>query len=411
MEFAFTVLDARGTKIQDRLSAETEDMAVRRLHGQGYVVLALAPIMTRRSAIQQESDPVREPFRGRRKRVRLDHIAALSREFAILIETGVPVIEALDALVEHVVHPVIREALATVRLDLSEGKSISQALREHPRIFPKLYVDMVRTAETGGKLHETLGLAADYLEAALEMRRKIVAALTYPAVLVVIATGVILFMLTYLLPQFGEMFVRMDTELPAITRILLALSAFLIRRWWTLPLFAAGVYYGFRALLRTPAGRFYITKTVHRTPLLGDTVNKIVLSRVFRALGTLLEAGVPLLTSLERSAQMAQDVLFEQALQQTRTQVEEGASLSEVIRQTRVFPGMVCQMLAVGEKSGRLSYVLLHLARYYEKEVDARLKSLASIIEPMMIVALGIVVGLIAVSIVVPIYSLVTNVH
>ena len=277
-------------------------------------------------------------------------------------------------------------------------------------MFPAVYVSMIRTAETGGSLDETLDQAAEYLEASLEMRRKVTGALTYPAVLMVVAMAVLIFMMTYLLPRFGPLFSHMGAEIPTSTRLLLGASAFLQSHWWTIPLTLGGSAWGFRAFARTPFGRNFLTRLVHRIPVIGDVVKKVALSRILRALGTLSGAGVSLLLALEMAAQTAQDVVFESALAQVRQDVEHGMAISEAVVKTGSFPPMVCQMMAVGEKSGRLSDVLLRVAKFFERDVDARLKVLASVIEPFMIVFLGLVIGFISISIIGPIYSLVGSV-
>lgn len=406
MDFTYTALDSSGARVRERVRAESEDQAIRRLQSQGYTVLAMAP------ASGRDLERPRAARQGVKLggRVKLDQVVALTREFAIMIETGVPVTEALNALMEHCDSAAIKEALAETHQDLSEGKTMAQAMGAHPRVFPPLYVNMVATAEAGGSLDETLNRAADYLEGALEMRRKVAGALTYPVVLLVVATGVVIFMMTYLLPQFSQLFARMNAEIPASTRFLLAASDFTHAHWWMIPLVIAGAIWSIRAVLRTPAGRDAFTRFSLRLPFIGDTIRKVAMARILRALGTLNATGVSLLIALETASQTAQNVVFERAMMEMRAQVEQGVSLTDAVVATGVFPSMVCQMVAVGEKSGRLSAVLMRVAAFYEADVDARLKMMASVIEPVMIVVLGLIVGFIAISIITPIYSLVGSV-
>ncbi len=400
MDFSYTALDTAGARVQEHLQADNEDQALRRLHSMGYVVLSLVAARTRPAS---SGNGLSLRFGARLK---LDQVAMLTRELAIMIETGVPVTEALHLLQEHTENPVLNRALAATHTDLAEGKTISQAFAAHPGVFPKLYVDMVRTAETGGSLDETLNQASDYLEAALEMRRKVMGAITYPAILMVVAVAVVIFMVTYVVPQFSQLFSRMGVEVPFATRVLVALSTVTRAYWYLIPVVLIGGIGGTRALLRTTPGRLLLTQALHRTPVIGDTAKKIAMSRVLRSLSTLLKSGVPLLAALETAAQTSQNVIFERAIASMREQVEEGASLSQAAILTGAFPAMLCQMLAVGEKSGRMSDVLLKVGLFYEREVDARLKTLTSVLEPVMIVTLGLVVGFIAISIITPIYSL-----
>jgi type IV pilus assembly protein PilC len=408
MDFTYTALDPRGAKVSERVQAEDDDQALRRLQSQGLVVLSLEPARVAQAA--GGSVKTLLASLGLTRSAKLEQVVILSRELAIMMETGVPIVEALEALQKHAEDKMIREALAQAHADLSQGKTIAQAMGAQPHVFPSVYVSMIRTAETGGSLDETLDQAAEYLEASLEMRRKVSGAMTYPAVLMVVATGVLVFMMTYLLPRFGPLFDHMGAEIPATTKMLLGASAFLQAHWWTIPLTLGGSGWGFRMFARTPFGRNSVTRLVHRVPVVGDVVRKVALSRILRALGTLSGAGVSLLLALEMAGQTAQDVIFEAALAQVRQDVEHGVSISEAVIKTKVFPPIVCQMMAVGEKSGRLSDVLLRVAKFFERDVDARLKMLSSVIEPFMIVFLGLVIGFIAISVIGPIYSLVGSV-
>lgn len=408
MDFTYTAVDPRGARVSERVQAENGDQALHRLQNQGFVVLSLETADTAQAT--GISGKALIASLGLTRAAKLDHIVVISRELAIMIETGVPIVEALEALQSHAEDKMIQQALAQAHADLSQGKTIAQAMAAQPHVFPSVYVSMIRTAETGGSLDETLNQAAEYLEASLEMRRKVTGALTYPAVLMVVATGVVIFMMTYLLPRFGPLFTHMGAQIPTSTRLMLAASAFLQKHWWTIPLTLGSVGWGFRAFARTPFGRNFLTRLAHKTPAVGDVVKKVALARILRALGTLAGAGVSLLLALEMAGQTAQDVLFEAALAQVRQDVERGVSLAEAVVKTNAFPPIICQMMAVGEKSGRLSEVLLRVAKFFERDVDARLKTLSAVIEPFMIVFLGLIIGFIAISVIGPIYSLVGSV-
>ncbi len=426
MEFAFTAVNSSGALVNEQIQCESETQAVQRLQSQGYVITSLSAVSGRgRKAVKNKDSAGAAAAAGAvstgaglnksiplpwKRKLKLDQLTMLTREFAIMIETGVPIVEAIELLRSHAENPVLNEALTGVYDDLCGGKTLVQALSAYPNVFPKLYVDMVRTAETGGALDETLNQAADYQELALEMRRKVVGALTYPAILGLVSFKVVLFMLIFLLPQFKDMFSKMGAEIPIQTRLLLALSDFLHTNWWIVPIAIFGSVAGFKAILRIPAGKKALTKILHRVPVLGDIVQKAVLSRMLRALGTLSGAGVSLLVALETAQQTAQDVVFEESMIEVRQRVEEGASLSESVVQAGVFPPMICQMIAVGEKSGSLSSVMLRIAGFYERDIDARLKVLTGVIEPLMIVMLGVIVGFIATSIITPIYSMVGSI-
>jgi type IV pilus assembly protein PilC len=408
MDFTYTAMDTRGLKVTERVQAENDDQALRRLQTQGYVVLSLEP--TRAVAAGEGAGKSLLSAFGMTRSVSLEQVVVISRELAIMMETGVPIIEALEALEKHAENKLVKDALARAHSDLSQGKTIAQAMAALPQVFPSVYVSMIRTAEAGGSLDETLNQAAEYLESSLEMRRKVTGAMTYPVVLMVVAIGVLIFMMTYLLPRFGPLFEHMGAQIPPTTQALLGASAFLQKHWWTIPVTLAGIAGGFRAYARTPIGRKSLTHLAHRIPVVGDVVKKVALSRMLRALGTLSGAGVSLLLALEMAGQTAQNVVFEEAVAQVRREVEHGTSIADAVVGTGAFPAIVCQMMAVGEKSGRLSDVLIRVARFFERDVDARLKMLSSVIEPFMIVFLGLVIGFIAISVIGPIYSLVGSV-
>ena len=404
MEFTYTALNSSGARVEERLQAQDEDSAIRRLQDQGLVVLGLTASKTVDDGARKKS-PL--PTGGK---VKQEHVVAMSRELSIMIETGVPISDALSLLAEHAENPVIKSTMVATLADVSEGRSLTEAISKHPKIFQKLYVSMVASAEVGGTLHSTLKQAAEYLEMSQEMRRKVKGALTYPIVLDVAMQLVMVFMMVFLVPRFGEMFTHMGVPMPITFTIMMGLSSFLRHEWWLALSMVIGAVFGIRAFLRSPKGNALFTRFLLRIPVLGDTIKKVVMARTLRALSTLLDSGVSMLVALDTVSQVALNVVYEQAFMRARSQVEGGTSLNDAVKATKVFPGMVCQMIAVGEKSGQLTNVLMHVAKYYEREVDARLKALASIIEPVMIVLLGLMVGVIAISIFTPLYSIYDNI-
>jgi type IV pilus assembly protein PilC len=406
MDFTYEALDLFGARRQEHLEAANEEQALTQLHDQGLVVLALA---SKDGDSDTRADEAVEA-RLLKRRARQDAVVSMSREFAIMIETGVPIAEALTSMAENSENAVIKAVLREVVADVSEGRSLSEAIGRHPNAFPSLYVSMVASAEIGGTLHVTLNQAADYLEASYEMKRKVKAALTYPALLLCVMFGVFMFLLLFMIPRFSDMFLHMGAKVPASFQAMAAFSAFMRVNWWTMPILAGGIFYGLKRFIAWPAGMLWGARLVLKTPIIGDIVRKVSLARVLRALSSLLDSGVSLLLALETASSVAQNVVFERALQASRSRVEVGSSLSDAFDIANVFPGIVRQMISVGEKSGRLTTVMMHVALYYEREIDAKLRSLASIIEPVMIVFLGIVVGFIAVNIFTPLYSIYDNI-
>ncbi len=413
MEFAFTAMNAQGAKISDRIQAESSDQAITRLQSNGYIILDLAANSAAAEAKNKAKDAKSKGFftLSKSKKIKVEHSVALSRELSIMIETGVPIVEAITSLAEHADNPAMKETLEQLTSDLNEGKGLADSMAQYPKLFSALYVSMVRTAEVGGSLNETLNHAAEYLETSLEMRRKVKGAMAYPGVLLAVTVLVLIFMLTYIIPQFNQLFVKMNAEVPLQTRFLLAVSMFLKANWWLIPLSLGGTFFGMRAFLSKPKGKMIFAKIVLKTPVVGMLATKVAVARLLRALGTLLNSGVSLMVSLDMAAQSTQNPVFDEAVNYISSKVEEGQTLTACMRETGVFPSMVCQMVAVGEKSGQMSEVLLRVSRYYEREVDAALKTVSSIIEPVMIVVLGVIIGGMAISIIGPIYSLTNAVH
>ena len=413
MEFTYTALTHSGSKVTDRLMAETEDAAVRQLQKQGLVILDLMQASAA-SAKQAKSKPSciespSEGFAGKKKtakRIKADTVTQLSRELAIMIESGVPIIEAIDSLGTHNDNLTIQNMMMQLKGKLNEGVGLGDSMMQFPKLFSTMYVSMIRTAEVGGKLSETLNQAAEYQEASQEMKRKVKGAMAYPVVLMVVTTIVLIFMLTFVIPQFDQLFTRMNAKLPIQTAILMKVSVFLKGNWFLIPIVGLSGFFGGRAFLKTERGRRSLTMLSLKTPGINDIVVKIAVSRILRALGTLLDSGVSLLVSLDMAAQSVGNYFFEEAMIKIKHSVEEGKPLTQAMRETGAFPPMICQMISVGEKSGKMSSVLLRMAKFYEAEVDARLKMLSSILEPVMIVVIGIMVGGMAVSIIGPIYSL-----
>lgn len=418
MEFLYTALDGRGAQIRQQIEADSADVALDQLHNQGLVVLALEARRTRSrsgkinmpvaTVAQQTARDSLRPARHRfgERRVRTEQIVALTHELSILIETGVPIVEAVDLLMRDEPHPRIREALRAFKEGISEGRGLADSMQRYPDIFPSAYVRMVRTAEVGGNLDITLARAARYVEDQYTLKRQVNAAMAYPKILMVITGGVILFMLLFLIPRFGELFIRMHAPMPFHTRLLLGCSSMLRQHWWNTPVLLLSGALGQRLLLRNPLINSLFGKLLLRLPIAGDLICKIEMVRLLQTLGMLLDSGVPLLIALETAGQTLQHSAFIRAVQEASRQIAEGKPIAAALGATHTFPTTLCQMAAVGEKAGQLSSVLLRMAEHYEQEVSSRLKSLNTILEPLMIVFLGVVVGLVAVSIIDPIYSL-----
>jgi type IV pilus assembly protein PilC len=401
--YKYKAVDRGGKSVEDRIEADDSESAVRRLQARGLVVLDIRPLL---NAEERSGAP---GHRG--GRAKLDDLAAASREFSIMCRSGMPVTEALAGIAEHMRPGAVRDALSAVRSRVIEGSALSDALSEHPRVFSELYVDMVRTAEEGGGLDQALTRAADHTDRILDMRRKVISALMYPSLLAGISVVTVGLMVGFILPRFMFLFDRMQIEVPLATRMLMGLSKAVTTYWYVLPIGVAAALALRRLLRDSPGYRRAIARLQLKTPVLGDLTRKLAASRCMSALGTLLASNVPMMTALRTAAASAQNLIISDSLAEAREAVEHGGSLAEAIGDTGEFPPLIHQMIAAGERTGELPEILRLMVEFYDGEIDAKIKGLTSIIEPVMIIALGCVVGFVAVAIISPIYTLVGGVH
>ncbi|MDH7601012.1 MAG: type II secretion system F family protein [Armatimonadota bacterium] len=365
---------------------------------------------TPRNLDQSAAPPVYSRRRSVGKRPSTDEVASVVRQMSILVRAGVPLVESLQGLAEQTRSQALKASLEQMAADVSHGMALSDAFARQAKVFPALAAEMSRIAEAGGSLAETLGRLAAYLENSAEISRKVKSALAYPIVVLAISVVTVLAMVTFILPRFMKLFSQMGAKLPWTTKMLMGVSHAVLADWyWFLGAVALGYYLG-RRYLRSERGRSTVDALLLRLPLIGEIVHKIVLSRAIATMATLLASGVPMVKTLETSAAAADNHVVEQALLKAKQDVAEGTTTSQALRSAGVFPPLILQMVASGEKTGELPSMLEYVCSLYARETDAKVKALTSVIEPVMIVVLGFVVGFIAISIIVPIYSLVGGV-
>jgi type IV pilus assembly protein PilC len=340
--------------------------------------------------------------------VRLGDLAVATRQLAAMVGAGLPIRRALAVLEEQTERPALRDVVRSVRAEVEAGSALSAALAAHPRVFSHLYVSMVRAGEAAGALDDVLARLAAALERELALRHKIRSATTYPILLACAALAALLFMTVVVIPQFAAFYTSLagSLTLPLPTRIAIGVSAAIRRFWWLWTALAAGAAAGLRRFLRTPAGREWYGRAVLRAPLLGPIARKIVVTRFSRTLGTLVSSGVPILRALEVTAQAVDNAVVARALAAVRGSVREGESIAAPLGGSGVFPAMVVHMVRVGEETGALDSLLAKIADFYEAEVDAAVASLASILEPALIIGMGAVIGALLIALYLPIFML-----
>ncbi|MGQ9454325.1 MAG: type II secretion system F family protein [Armatimonadota bacterium] len=339
-----------------------------------------------------------------------DEMASVVRQLSILVRAGVPLVESLQSLAEQARSQLLRVCLDSMAKDVSYGMALSDAFARQQIVFPALAVEMARVAEAGGNLAETLDKLATHLETSAEISRKVKSALAYPVVVLAISVITVVVMVSFILPRFIKLFNQMGAKLPWTTKMLMGVSHSITGNWYLFVGGVVGAVYLARRYMRSEHGRRKVDALMLRVPVVGDIVQKVVLGRVLGTMSTLLASGVPMVKALETAALAANNAIVRQALMDVRQKVAEGTATSQALRDVRVFPPVVLQMVASGEKTGDLPTMLEHVRSLYALETDAKVKALTSIIEPVMIVVLGLIVGFIAMSVIVPIYSLVGGV-
>jgi type IV pilus assembly protein PilC len=340
--------------------------------------------------------------------VNAKELAIFTRQFSVMIDAGLPLVQCLEILASQQDNQFFQKVLVGTRGSVEGGATLSAAMRQHPKVFDTLYVNMVEAGETGGILDTILQRLSTYIEKNVKLQRAVKSALVYPVGVLTVAAGVITLLLWKVVPIFATLFAGLGVDLPLPTKIVIGLSNFVGSIFGLLILVgAAGIAIGLKVWYGTQQGRYAIDATILRLPVLGLLMRKIAVARFTRTLGTLISSGVPILEGLDITAKTAGNAVVERALKQVRKSLEEGKSLTEPLKDSEVFPGMVTQMIAVGEQTGAMDAMLQKIADFYEEEVDAAVKDLLTALEPVMIVFLGLVVGGVVISMYLPLFSLI----
>ncbi len=334
-------------------------------------------------------------------------LAIFTRQFATMINAGLPIIQCLDTLAKQVSRDSFRKVITSVMKDVEAGTTLAEGLSKHQEIFTNLYIHMVEAGEVGGILDVILQRLATFLEKLDALKRKVKTAMMYPAVVLSVAGLATVFLLMFIIPTFAKLFSDFGGILPLPTRIVMGLSDFLRTKWWLLVAVISTSIWLFRRYRATDAGRLKTDRMILRIPAIGDIVRKAAVARFTRTLGTLISSGVPILDGLNITARTAGNRVVHDAIMATRASIREGQTIAQPLRQSGVFPPMVVQMISIGEDTGALDEMLDKIADFYEEEVDTAVDGLTSIIEPVMIVLMGGVVGGMVVAMYLPIFKMV----
>lgn len=400
--FRYSAKDPTGRIIAGTIEADNDAVVVDRLREMGFFITKLE-----RETRRMEVGEILQGILG----VGLKDLAIFSRQFATMVNAGLSLVRVLSILEQQTSNKKLREVAGLVRLDVEAGRPISEAMGRHPKVFSALYVNMVKAGETGGVLDEVLNRVAIFLEKEQALRAKVRAAMVYPALLTAAALGGLMFMTIVILPQFQTLFKELggDEALPLPTQIAMAVSV-VLRKFWYVVFGGTGLLaFGLRRYMRTPAGRAKYDRLKLRLPVLGDLNRKIVVARFSRTLGTLIASGVPIMQSLEVVAKAIDNVVIGEAVEAVRASIREGQTIAIPLQFSGVFPPMVVQMAKVGEETGQLEQMLEKVADFYDVEVETTVQSLTSLLEPVLIIFMGVVVGAMVISLYLPIFSLATG--
>jgi type IV pilus assembly protein PilC len=348
---------------------------------------------------------------GGRKRVKAKDLAIFTRQFSVMIDAGLPLVQCLEILAQQQDSKFFQMVLTQTRQDVEEGSTLAAAMSRHPKVFDQLFINMVEAGEAGGILDLILQRLSTYIEKIVKLRRDVISAMIYPTAVIVIAIAVVAVIMVFVIPSFQNIFTGLlgpGEQLPLPTRVIVGISDFLagIGGLVILGLIVAAVV-ATKFYYRTPKGHRQLDSLMLKIPLMGSILRKIAVARFSRTLATLLSSGVPILQSLDITARTAGNVILEEAIRKVRSGVERGLSVVEPLRATEVFPTMVSQMIGIGEQTGALDAMLGKIADFYEQEVDAAIASLLTLIEPVMIGFLGVTIGSIVIAMYLPLFTLI----
>ncbi|TVP72807.1 MAG: type II secretion system F family protein [Gemmatimonadales bacterium] len=393
--FTYSARPATGGEIRKgEIEVKTKDEVLQHLHKQ-----KLIPV-----AVREKPKSISLSIGSG---VKTRDIVIFTRQFSTMINAGLPLVQSLDILQQQTENDKLQKVIQDVLYDVESGNTLADAMGEHPRVFSKLYVSMVAAGEAGGILDTILLRLATFLEKADALTRKVKGAMIYPGVVLTVALLAVVVLLIFVIPTFQDMFSAAGVALPLPTQIVISLSAFLQAWWWALILAGAGVFFAVRAYYRTSNGEKTIDTILLKMPVLGDLLRKAAVARFTRTLGTLVSSGVSILEGLEITAKTAGNRVIQDAVMESRASIAGGDTISGPLKKSGAFPPMVVQMINVGEQTGGLDEMLSKIADFYDDEVDNAVSALLSVMEPILIVVLGVVVGGMIVAMYLPIFDMV----
>ena len=400
--YEYTALDRAGKNISGIIDADSTVAARQKLRASGKF-----PVDVKETTATARTDAAgRMSLSSIFNRVTADDIHALTRQLATLLNAGIPLVGALDALMEQSTSPPLKKIIAQIKESVSEGNSLTVSLSRHPKLFSNIYINMVRAGEASGSLDVVLERLAEFGEHQQALQGRFKAAMVYPIFMAIIGAGVLFFLLSFVVPNLTRIFTEMKQVLPLPTTMLIWFSDFMRIYWWVIVLCIVAVVLGIRNAVKTARGRYIWDSMKLRLPVIGQINRKIALSRFGRTLGSLLQSGVPLVTSLQIVRNIVNNVLIGDVIDDATGDIQAGKSLNLALSRSAWFPPVFRQMISVGEQSGDLEGMLHKIAEAYEREVETRITGMTALIEPVMILLMALIVGFIVISILLPIFEM-----
>ncbi len=396
--FTFTGKNAAGAKINGERVAENKQV----------LKAALARERISTVAIKEKGKEFAFPTLGSSK-VPVKDVAIFFRQFSVMIDAGLPLVQCLEILAANQENPAFQKTLTGVRTTVEGGATLSAAMKQYPKVFDDLTVNMIDAGETGGILDLILQRLAAYVEKAVKLKSAVKSALIYPVAVIGIAVIVVGCLLKFVVPIFSNLFASLDVALPLPTRIVMGLSAIVGQFWWVVFVLGIGGFFVVKQIKKDPRGRVLWDAMLLKLPVFGMVLRKIAVARFSRTLGTLLTSGVSILEALTITAKTSGNAVLEQALMKVRKAIEEGRTIIDPLKESGVFPNMVCQMIGVGEATGAMDAMLQKIADFYEDEVDAATRDMLALLEPLLISFLGVAVGGIVISLYMPLFAMIAK--
>lgn len=405
--YKFEAMDTSGEEVKDEIEATNEEEAQQKIKQLGYFVTKLTATGGKPKGKKKKGGGYKKSKKtfvigG----VKSKHLVLFTRQFSVLQDAGLPVLRALRILEKQMRPSALKNALIDVVDDVESGSTLSEAFGKHPRAFDRLYVNMVKAGEAGGALEVILQRLAEFKEKSQSLKRKVIGAMVYPAVVIMAAVGILIFIMVAIIPKFEKIFREFGLKLPALTQFLIDVSMWCSKYWWSLPLIPLGIWLLMKLIRLSRAGNYALDRMTLWVPIIGKIVEKTVVARTMRTLGTLVSSGVPILESLAIVRETANNAVFERMFQRVYESIREGDTIAEPLRESRLVDDMVTNMIEVGEETGDLDTMLYKVADFYDEEVDTAVKSLISLLEPIMIIVLGGIIGTIVVALFLPMIGL-----